>query len=154
MTIDLEIQRHYDEKPTPSDTDFAKWVNLAFSDPDNEFEITLRTVDEEEGAHLNKILLNKTGPTNVLSIPADLPPDLNINLLGDIALCAPVVEREAKEQNKTSEQHWAHLTIHAVLHLLGYDHQTDEDADVMENLETQLLAKLGYPDPYDHLEEN
>ena len=115
-------------------------------------ELTIRLVDEEEGMHLNQTYRGNTGATNVLSFPfenlEDIPDEFNIPLLGDIVICAPVVRQEAKTQNKKETNHWAHLTVHGTLHLLGYDHIDDEDAQIMENLETGILSSLGFSDPY------
>jgi len=111
-------------------------------------ELTIRIVDEAEGSELNSRWREKSGPTNVLSFPAEPMPGAPDDTLGDIVICAPVVAREAAEQGKLFEAHWAHLTIHGVLHLRGYDHQTDAEAAEMEALETQLLKQLEYPDPY------
>ena len=112
-------------------------------------EFAVRIVDAEEGQTLNRDYRNKDYATNVLSFEADIPPGLlDIPLLGDLVICAPVVEREANEQGKNLQAHWAHLVIHGCLHLQGYDHLEDDEAEAMEALERQLLAQLGYPDPY------
>jgi probable rRNA maturation factor len=105
-------------------------------------------VDEAESATLNAQYRGKQGPTNVLSFGFDSPPGVDVPLLGDLVICAPVVVREALEQGKPGQAHWAHMTIHGVLHLLGYDHQTPEQAQIMEALEIAALADLGYADPY------
>ena len=112
-------------------------------------ELSSRLVDAEEGQQLNATWRNKDYPTTVLSFPADIPDGLlDIPLLGDLVICVPVVEREAAEQGKALTAHWAHLVIHGCLHLLGYDHIDDAEAEEMEELERQLLAEIGYPDPY------
>jgi probable rRNA maturation factor len=123
-------------------------VEAAIGDRRNEAELTLRITDSAEVQQLNKTYRDKDQSTNVLSFPADLPPELNIPLLGDIIISAEVVEQEALEQGKSSEAHWAHMVIHGTLHLLGYDHIDDNDAEAMESLETQLLSQLGYANPY------
>ena len=106
-------------------------------------------VDEAEGRELNRTWRQKDYATNVLSFPADVPDELlDIPLLGDLVICVAVVEREAAEQGKELEAHWAHLVIHGCLHLLGYDHIDDDEAEEMETLEQTLLAELGHPDPY------
>ena len=105
-------------------------------------------VDTEEMATLNRAYRGKEGPTNVLSFPYDLPPEAGLALLGDIVICAPVVAREAREQGKTLDAHWAHMTVHGALHLLGYDHIDEHEAAAMEALETDILARLDYPCPY------
>ncbi len=114
----------------------------------SEAELTVRIVDEEEGARLNKQWRGGNGATNVLSFPAADDFNMIPELLGDIVICAPVVEREAREQGKPPESHWAHMVIHGTLHLLGHDHQIDEEADVMEALEIDRLHLLGYGNPY------
>lgn len=110
--------------------------------------MSVRIVDAEEGRALNQRWRERDRPTNVLSFPADLPPELELPLLGDLVLCAPVVLREAAEQGKRVEDHWAHLVIHGVLHLLGMDHQDDAEAEEMEQREREILAALGIGDPY------
>ena len=117
----------------------------------SEAEISLLIVDETEGAELNRQWRGKDGPTNVLSFPSDLPAELNLPLLGDLIICAPVVEKEAMAQKKSLDAHWAHMVVHGTLHLLGYDHVVDAEAQEMEALETRILKQLGYPDPYQEL---
>jgi probable rRNA maturation factor len=118
-------------------------------------ELTIRIVDETESADLNARFRHKPGPTNVLSFPASLPGDAPAALdpaecaLGDLVVCAPVVLREAAEQGKPAEAHWAHIVMHGALHLSGYDHETDAEAAVMEARERDLLAAFGFGDPYD-----
>jgi probable rRNA maturation factor len=104
-----------------------------------------------EGRRLNRTWRGKDRPTNVLSFPAASAYGLGpgASLLGDLAICAPVVAREAREQGKEARAHWAHMVIHGVLHLLGYDHENDRDASRMETLERRILAQLGYPNPYE-----
>ncbi len=134
---------------TPTNAAFASWVNAALAGAEAApGAVTLRVVDEPEGAALNAAWRGRTGPTNVLSFPADLSENPAFRILGDLVLCAPVVRREARAQKKRQPAHWAHLVIHGTLHLLGYDHEEDEDAEVMEALERSVLASLGFPDPY------
>jgi probable rRNA maturation factor len=147
MTADLDLQIAV-EQSLPAPAMFQRWVEAAIGDRRNEAELTLRITDSAEVQQLNKTYRDKDQSTNVLSFPADLPPELNIPLLGDIIISAEVVEQEALEQGKSSEAHWAHMVIHGTLHLLGYDHIDDNDAEAMESLETQLLSQLGYPNPY------
>jgi probable rRNA maturation factor len=111
-------------------------------------EVAIRIVDADEGRALNLQYRGRDYATNVLSFPADLPPGLNLPLIGDLVICAPVVAREAAEQGKKPADHWAHLTIHGTLHLLGYDHIEEAEAEAMEGLETRVLAGLGIADPY------
>jgi len=121
---------------------------------DSAGSICLRIVSGEEMRSLNEQYRGKNKLTNVLSFPADLDslPE-NLSLLGDIAICAQVVKFEAKQQNKSEQHHWAHLTVHGVLHLLGYDHQNDTDAKDMETLEIEILSSLDVPDPYRALDK-
>lgn len=151
--IELDLQCAT-EAAIPDEADFRRWCELALRQRQGDSELTIRLVDEDEGRELNRTWRKKDYATNVLSFPADLPdgpdgtPLLDIPLLGDLVVCVPVVEREANEQGKPVQAHWAHLVIHGCLHLLGYDHIEDEEAQEMEDLERQLLAELGHPDPY------
>ncbi len=146
--LELDIQRATDAA-TPDDVAFRRWCELALRQRSADSEMTIRLVDETEGRELNHTYRHKDYATNVLSFPADVPDDLlDIPLLGDLVICVAVVEREAAEQGKSLEAHWAHLVIHGCLHLLGYDHIEDEEAEEMESLERELLAELGHPDPY------
>lgn len=126
-----------------------QWCAFGLRPRSADSELTIRLVDEAEGRELNHTWRQKDYATNVLSFPADVPEGLlDIPLLGDLVICVPVVEREAAEQGKSLDAHWAHLVIHGCLHLLGYDHIDDAEAEEMESLEQQLLAELGHPDPY------
>ncbi|VXB29758.1 putative metal-dependent hydrolase [Pseudomonas sp. 8AS] len=147
--LELDLQNASAASQLPSEAQFRRWCELALRQRTADSELTIRLVDEAEGRELNHSFRHKDYATNVLSFPADVPDGLlDIPLLGDLVICVPVVEREASEQGKTSEAHWAHLVIHGCLHLLGYDHLEDEEAEEMEALERQLLAELGHPDPY------
>ena len=129
--------------------DIALWQRWAdAAGPDDESELSIRIVDETESTALNHTYRHKTGPTNVLSFPCEVLPGVPNSLLGDLALCAPVVEREAREQGKSPEAHWAHMVVHGILHLRGYDHRDDAEAERMEALEADILMRLGYPHPY------
>lgn len=147
MTIELQIQRATACAPLPEDSQFERWVAAAMQDC-SEAELTIRLVDREESRDLNHRFRSRNAATNVLSFPADLPAGLDLPLLGDIVICAPLVAEEAAAQGKSEHAHWAHLVIHGVLHLLGYDHQQDAEAERMEDLEKRLLAGLGISDPY------
>lgn len=138
----------------PAATSFRKWVAAALESRILEADLAIRIVGTKEGRALNRHYRGKDYATNVLSFPADvaegvkLPKGVRMPLLGDIVLCAPVVAREAKEQKKPLGDHYAHLTVHGVLHLLGWDHQDAREADCMEALEREILAGLGVDDPY------
>ncbi|MDP5054914.1 MAG: rRNA maturation RNase YbeY [Congregibacter sp.] len=123
-------------------------LTLTGADPQKHWEAALRIVDIPEMQQLNAQYRAKDYPTNVLSFPADLPADVTLDLLGDIVICATVVQEEAAAQGKALAAHWDHMLIHGVLHLLGFDHQSDAEATHMESLETQALAALGWPCPY------
>ncbi|MBD9396121.1 rRNA maturation RNase YbeY [Pseudomonas sp. PDM11] len=147
--IELDLQVASQAGHLPAEADFQAWCAIALRQRNADSELTIRLVDEEEGRELNRTWRGKDYATNVLSFPADVPDELlDIPLLGDLVICVPVVEREAVEQGKTLDAHWAHLVIHGCLHLLGYDHIEDEEAEEMEGLERILLAELGHPDPY------
>ena len=147
MSIELDIQRASEAPEQPDDDSFLRWVGLALG-AGTDRELTIRLVDEDEGRSLNHTYRGKDYATNVLSFPAALPPELDLPLLGDLVVCAPVVAREATEQGKPLNAHWAHMVIHGCLHLLGYDHIDDTEADEMETLERELLAQLSIADPY------
>ncbi|MEJ2643433.1 MAG: rRNA maturation RNase YbeY [Gammaproteobacteria bacterium] len=147
--LDLELQRAVQDVPLPSETEFRSWVAAALVVPHAAVEVVIRVVDETESASLNETYRHKQGPTNVLSFPFEAPPGVQSNLLGDLAVCAPIVEREAREQGKPATAHWAHMVVHGVLHLQGYDHVEAGAAEEMENLERRILSQLGYPDPYE-----
>jgi probable rRNA maturation factor len=134
----------------PAANSFRQWVDAALRGAKyrKSAELAIRLVDSEEGRALNRDYRGKDYATNVLSFPADLPPELKLPLLGDLAICAPVVLREALEQGKRPRDHWAHMTVHGVLHLLGYDHIENGEAEAMEALETRILAGLSIADPY------
>jgi probable rRNA maturation factor len=137
----------------PKKAQFLKWINIVLDELDFKLahensEITVRIVDEKESAFLNKKYRGRSNPTNVLSFPVVTPNVVDFVLLGDLAICASIVEKEALFQNKKIIDHWAHLTIHGVLHLLGYDHEKGKDAKIMEDLEIKILHKLGIANPY------
>ncbi len=146
VTIDLQVASTAAE--LPDNTQLERWASAALGDARAEAEISVRIVDAEEGQALNLHWRGKDYATNVLSFPADLPPELELPLLGDLVVCAPVVAREASEQHKSLDAHWAHMIVHGTLHLLGHDHIEDQEAEAMEALETRVLTGLGYPNPY------
>jgi probable rRNA maturation factor len=137
---------------SPDDDSFYCWVDSTLKHVGEQIpanpEVSFRINDASEMAALNLRFRSKDGPTNVLSFPADLVTENTVSLLGDIAICAPVVAAEAAQQAKPVEAHWAHLTVHGVLHLVGYDHLDSADAQKMESLEIKILADLGFKNPY------
>lgn len=139
--LDLSVQYVCDGTGLPSRPQFRAWVRAAL---ETGGQITIRVVDEAEGQELNYNYRGKDYATNVLSFPYEVEP----RVLGDLVICAAVVEREAKAQGKSLEAHYAHLVVHGMLHLQGMDHEEDESAEIMENMEREILSKLGYADPY------
>jgi len=151
MEIHLDVQREVDA--LPKNDEILKWVTeVLTSELHDDTELTVRFVSEEESAELNEQYRNKTGATNVLSFPFDAPAEVEINLLGDLIICTEVVKQQAKEQKKQELAHWAHMIVHGTLHLLGYDHLTDAEANIMETKEIHILSQLGYSDPYREIE--
>jgi len=148
LRLSLTIQRAVRSKTIPSDALLRRYARAALAQFDGKLALTLRIVGETESQQLNGIYRNKNTPTNVLSFPFDAAPDFAIPYLGDLVVCAKVVQREAAEQGKKLNHHWAHMVIHGCLHLLGYDHIKNQDADEMEALERTILAQLNIPDPY------
>lgn len=151
MMNTLEIQLASSAEHLPTSAQLQCWVDAALSGLSQDAEIVIRIVDSVESAELNQHYRHKQGATNILSFPvdfADLPEAVDINLLGDLVVCAPVLAQEACEQGKYIYDHWAHIIIHGVLHLLGYDHIDEEEAEFMENKEIAILAKLNIANPY------
>lgn len=148
MSIELELQIATKAKTLPHPAQFREWIGMTLWQRVDTAELTIRIVDEAESAELNAQYRHKAGPTNVLSFPYEPQPGVLERLLGDIVICAPVVEEEARLQNKTLLAHWAHMVIHGTLHLLGFNHEFDEEAAEMEGLETELMVRLGFPPPY------
>ncbi len=144
----LEVQHASSESELPSRADLHQWAAVAIGDKKSQAELVIRTVDEPESAALNRQYRGKSGATNVLSFPFQPPSPVESNLLGDLIICAPVVTKEAAAQKKTEQAHWAHMVVHGILHLLGYDHEKSAEAAEMENREIEILAQLGFPDPY------
>lgn len=132
----------------PESGDFERWVGAAIGTAVQDWDLCVRVVDTAESAQLNQRFRSKAGATNVLSFPAGLEDEAGTRMLGDIVICAQLVAAEASAQNKSGEAHWAHLTVHGTLHLLGMDHEDPADAQQMEDAERRILARLGYPDPY------
>ncbi len=148
MPIDVDVQYATDGPDLPDKSQLKHWVETALEDLQENAVLTIRIVDEDEATQLNEQWRKSQGPTNVLSFVYEGEPEIAPNLLGDIVVCAPVVAREAKQQNKNIDAHWAHMVIHGVLHLNGFDHIKPEDADCMESLEIKILEELNYNNPY------
>jgi probable rRNA maturation factor len=151
MTIDLEFQNASASEAVPDPDTFETWLSVPLAGI-GDVSLAMRVVDRQEMQTLNSRYRGQDRPTNVLSFPSDLPPEVKKELewapLGDIVMCAAVVEAEAEEQDKPVFNHWAHLTIHGLLHLLGHDHQDENQAQAMESLEIAYLSSLGISDPY------
>lgn len=146
VTVDLQIAY---EGLIPEPASFQKWVEAALQeDIIEDCELSIRLVEIVESAELNLTYRGKAGPTNVLSFPFDSPIPMVPRLLGDLVICVPIVEKEAAEQAKQLEQHWAHLVVHGCLHLLGYDHIENDQAEEMEAFEIEILQKLAIDNPY------
>ncbi|MEL4890186.1 rRNA maturation RNase YbeY [Xanthomonas protegens] len=152
VRLDVGVSYALPRAGLPAAPSFRKWVAAALKGRIREADLAIRLVDDREGRALNLHYRGKDYATNVLSFPAELPEGLpkgvKLPLLGDLVICAPVVAREAAEQDKPLSAHYAHLTVHGVLHLLGWDHEDDKEAEAMEQLEREILADLGVSDPY------
>lgn len=147
MTVTVDFQLAC-EGETPDAGQFQRWAESALTEVEEDCELSIRLVDEDESARLNSEYRGKNGPTNVLSFPFEAPIELDPRLLGDLVICMPVVEREAAEQDKAVNDHWAHMVVHGCLHLLGYDHIEDDEAEKMEALEIQILHSFDIANPY------
>lgn len=145
--IHLDLQNVSDWPDVPDQQNLERWVRSALRC--EQAEIVIRVVDEVESAELNANYRHKIGPTNVLSFPFEAPPGVETSILGDLVICAPVVDREAAEQGKAASAHWAHMVVHGVLHLQGYDHVDNSEALTMEAEEVAILRGLGFPNPYE-----
>lgn len=148
MTIELELQIATDAQTLPHPSQFREWVGNTLDENFDDVELTIRIVDIEEMTELNETYRKKQGPTNVLSFPAEIDPEFDLPLLGDIVICAPVIQQEADNADIDLLAHWAHMVVHGTLHLIGYDHLIEEDAEIMEEREKQILNELGFSDPY------
>lgn len=153
VTVDVSVSEDLvsdipeadDDVPEPES--IQTWATAAYLD-DLPAVASVYITTSEEIQQLNKQYRDKDKPTNVLSFPMQSPEDIDINLLGDIALCASVIKQEAKQQSKAESSHWAHMVVHGMLHLQGYDHVYDDEAEEMERLEVNILDQLGFPNPY------
>jgi probable rRNA maturation factor len=144
----IEIQTIYQSEGQPEPEQIQRWVDAALEGYQPDTEIVVRIVDEQESAELNEQYRHKPGPTNILSFPVEVPDGIELDLLGDLVICAPVLEKEALEQHKVLADHWAHIIVHGVLHLLGYDHIDEGEAELMESKEIAILDTLNILNPY------
>ena len=149
--LDFDNASSLPDEALPNEANFLHWCTAALA-PDNKksSHICLRLMNPDEIQALNQQFRRKDAPTNVLSFPCDLPKGVQSDLIGDIAICPQVVMQEAAEQNKSEHAHWAHMIVHGTLHLLGYDHINEQDAQVMEQLEVRILSGLGFANPYQY----
>jgi len=151
VAVELDLQIASDADNLPTAKHFQLWVSTALPQEQNNLELTIRVVDIAESQLLNKQYRQKNKPTNVLSFPFEVPEGIELNLLGDLVICAEVVAQEAIEQQKSLLDHWAHMVTHGCLHLLGYDHIDDDEAIEMEAIEIKLLSKLDISNPYQEI---
>jgi len=149
MSIILDLQlASENQQDLPDEASIITWLECIVKRFQDDAEVTVRIVDEAESQQLNNDYRGKDKPTNVLSFPFEVPEGIELDLLGDLLICKQVVEQEALAQQKPLNSHWAHMVIHGTLHLLGYDHIIDDEADVMESLETEIMLELQFEDPY------
>lgn len=148
MNLQIEIQHMVEADGAPNPMQLQGWAEAALNNRLDHVELVVRIVDRDESQKLNLEYRGKDCPTNVLSFPFEAPEVVESHHIGDLVICAPVVAEEASQQGKTPEAHWAHLVVHGVLHLLGFDHTDDQQAEEMEQLEVEILATLGYSNPY------
>ncbi|PHS29860.1 MAG: rRNA maturation RNase YbeY [Methylophaga sp.] len=156
MTVIVDLQ-NVCEGNVPEQGLFQSWIEATIEQEgtdSSDCELSIRLVDEQESAELNSTYRKKSGPTNVLSFPFDSSFPMEPRLLGDLIICTSIVEKEALEQNKTIQDHWAHMVVHGCLHLLAYDHMEDDEAEVMEALEVTILKTLLINDPYQDQGDN
>lgn len=150
MNYHIDLQHVCEENIPVDDYSLISWAKLPLIEHMNSAELTLRLVDTEEIKQLNHLYRQQNKATNVLAFPSNIPDNIELEypLLGDVVICPSVLQAESAELSKPLEAHWAHIVIHGVLHLLGYDHIEDNDAEIMQAYEIKLLAKLGFPNPY------
>lgn len=146
--IQVDIHNECPDFPCPDNLMIKRWITVTLDQKMNKANVAIKIIDRDAMQTLNEIYRQKAKPTNVLSFPSQLPKSLQEDFLGDIAICAPIVQEEALKQNKSFRSHFAHLVVHGTLHLLGFDHVEESEALIMENEEIRILNILGYPDPY------
>lgn len=152
MPVVVELSQSEDFNQEDDDVPLLSQLQLWASEAcleDTEVVTSMQMLSKKEMQALNRDFSGKDKSTNVLSFPMQLPEQVDINLLGDLALCAEVINQEAKQQDKTRDAHWAHMVVHGMLHLQGYDHIKQDEAELMESLEIQILEKLGFANPYE-----
>ncbi|MDH5611199.1 MAG: rRNA maturation RNase YbeY [Gammaproteobacteria bacterium] len=147
IIIELSISDDVDQASLPNEENLQHWAQASYPD-DDEAVASMQIVSSDEMQILNRDYRGQNKPTNVLSFPMELPEEIGINILGDLALCGEVIEMEAKQQAKKSEAHWAHMVVHGMLHLQGYDHIEDDEAEIMEAKEIEIMKNLGFENPY------
>ena len=154
MTAIVDYQQAYEgnaqlEAALPTQADVERWASAVLEHQQaGEQEVTVRFVGSDESAQLNGDYRGKHYATNVLSFPFECPPGMTLNLLGDLVVCVPVIHQEAEQQNKSVSDHYTHMIVHGLLHLMGFDHIEEADAVEMESLEIAILSRLGIDDPY------
>ncbi|MFQ6021629.1 MAG: rRNA maturation RNase YbeY [Acidiferrobacterales bacterium] len=149
MKLTVNVEYASSITNVPNKAIITQWTRAALEGYErDQVEVGVRIVDEEEIAELNERFCKKSEPTNVLSFPFEDPPGIHTGLLGDVVICAPVVCRQAHAGGKHKSAHWAHMLVHGIMHLRGYDHQTPTQANAMEGMEIRVLQRLGFPDPY------
>ncbi|GAA5109402.1 rRNA maturation RNase YbeY [Orbus sasakiae] len=148
IILDLQIVSENHEN-LPTEAQINQWLNVILPPFMPNAELTIRIVDQAESQQLNHTYRQKNKPTNVLSFPFESPVEMETPLLGDLIICKQIIEQEAQEQHKSLTSHWAHMIVHGCLHLLGYDHIDDDEAEEMEGLEIEIMAELGFSNPYE-----
>lgn len=148
IILDLQIVSENHEN-LPTEAQINQWLNVILPPFMPNAELTIRIVDQAESQQLNHTYRQKNKPTNVLSFPFESPVEMETPLLGDLIICKQIIEQEAQEQHKSLNSHWAHMIVHGCLHLLGYDHIDDDEAEEMEGLEIEIMAELGFSNPYE-----
>jgi len=148
VTAKINVEYMSNASELPAEAMIAHWAQAALQGHERYVEVGVRIVDESEIIELNQRFRKKAEPTNVLSFPFEDPPGTQTDVLGDVVVCAPIVSSQAQTEGKPLSAHWAHMVVHGIMHLRGYDHETPEEANAMEHMETRILEGLGFPDPY------